>query len=104
MRIAPLPIFVLCALACQVGSERVPVNGAADSAGMGAAAPVLTPQPLTTSASSSAVVDPGVDTACAAIAKIARDTLHIAVERDGATAFPAPREDQGTWHGCRFTG
>jgi hypothetical protein len=45
-----------------------------------------------------------VDTACAAIAKIARDTLHITLERDGATAFPAPREDQGTWHGCRFTG
>jgi hypothetical protein len=38
------------------------------------------------------------------IAKIARDTLHIALERDGATSFPAPREDQGTWHGCRFTG
>jgi hypothetical protein len=45
-----------------------------------------------------------VDTACAAIAKITRDTLHIAVERDGAAVFPAPREDQGTWHGCRFTG
>jgi hypothetical protein len=77
----------------------------ADSARVGAVVPPApTPQPSATSTSSSAVLDPGLDTACAAVARIARDTLHIAVERDGASTFPAPREDQGTWRGCRFTG
>jgi hypothetical protein len=105
MRIALLLLVVLCApLACQVRSERGPASGIADSARAGAAVPTPTPQPPLASASSSAALDPALDTTCAAIAKIARDTLHIAVERDAATTFPAPREDQGSWRGCRFSG
>jgi hypothetical protein len=77
-----------------------------DSARIAAAAalPAPAPQPPSAGASPSATLDPVVDTACAAIAKIAGDTLHIALERDAATTFPAPRDDQGSWHGCRFTG
>jgi hypothetical protein len=105
MRIALLPLFVLCtAVACQVGGERAPASGMVDSARAGAAHTAPTSQPPSASASPSAALDPAVDTACAAIAKIARDTLHIALVRDGATTFPAPREDRGSWRGCRFTG
>jgi hypothetical protein len=105
MRVARLPLFVLCAaVACQLGGERVPASRIVDSARSGAALPAPTSQPPSAGASPSAALDPAVDTACTAIATIARDTLHIAVERDTATTFLAPREDQGSWHGCRFAG
>jgi hypothetical protein len=47
---------------------------------------------------------PTLGGACSAMARVTRGTLRIAVGRDRATTFAAPRPATGTWQGCRFVG
>ena len=51
-----------------------------------------------------AALAPELAGACLAVGRITRASLHIAVGRDRATSFRAPRQNLGTWRGCRFVG
>jgi hypothetical protein len=81
MRIALLlPLLASIASACSAPDER---SDLPDSARAAALAPAL-------------------EGGCRAMARITRGTLRIAVGRDRAMSFPAPRESSGTWNGCRL--
>jgi hypothetical protein len=93
MRIALLlPLLASLVSACRASDDER--SRTADSAGAAGAPSGLAGAPST----------PTLGGACSAMARISRGTLRVAIGRDRATNFPAPRQNLGMWHGCRLVG
>ena len=96
MRIALLvPLLASIATACRASDDDTSRTAATDAAPDSSA---------TTTPLAGAPSTPTLGGSCSAMARIARGTLRIAIGRDRATTFPAPRQSLGTWRGCRLVG
>src|SRR5258705_8894493 len=87
-----LPLLASLIAGCRSSDDDASRNGGAD--GTATAASGLSGAPSTAT----------LGGACSAMARVTRGTLRIAIGRDRATTFTAPRPATGTWQGCRLVG
>src|SRR5258705_9095496 len=85
-----LPLLASLIAGCRSSDDDASRTGGADST----AASGLSGAPSTAT----------LGGACSAMARVTRGTLRIAIGRDRATTFAAPRPATGTWQGCRLIG